>query len=54
MPEELDKILSEEQAIDTIQRSLNALEVIKFSTAARVFSYMDTALQTISEMVRSE
>ena len=54
LPEELDKILSEEQAIDTIQRSLNALEVIKFSTAAKVFSYMDTALQTISEMVRSE
>lgn len=52
LPEELDKILSEDQAIDTIQRSLNALEVIKFSTAARVFSYMDSALQTISDMVR--
>ena len=54
LPEELDKILSEDQAIDTIQRSLNALEVIKFSTATRVFSYMDTALQTISEMVRTQ
>ena len=52
LPEELDSILSDDQAIDTIQRSLNALEVIKFSTASRVFSYMSTALQTISEMIR--
>ncbi len=52
LPGELDGILSKDQAIDTIQRSLNALEVIKFSTAAKVYSYMDSALQTISEMVR--
>ena len=52
LPEELNQILSEEQAIDTIQRSLNALEVIKFSTATKVFSYLDSALVTISEMVR--
>jgi hypothetical protein len=48
----LDVILSEDEAIDTIQRSLNALEVIKFSTAAKVFSYMDTAISTIASMVR--
>lgn len=52
LPEELEKLLSEDQAIDTIQRSLNALEVIKFSTATKVFSYMNTALLTISEMIR--
>lgn len=52
LPEELWILLSEDQAIDTIQRSLNALEVIKFSTATKVFSYMNTALSTISEMVR--
>jgi len=52
LPEELEIILTEEEAIDTIQRSLNALEIIKFSTATKVFSYMNTALATISEMVR--
>ena len=52
LPEELEILLSEDQAIDTIQRSLNALEVIKFSTATKVFSYMNTALSTISEMIR--
>lgn len=52
LPEELEWLLSKDQAIDTIQRSLNALEVIKFSTATKVFSYMNTALATISEMIR--
>jgi len=52
LPEELENLLSEDQAIDTIQRSLNALEVIKFSTATKVFSYMNTALATVSEMIR--
>ncbi len=52
LPEELESLLSEDQAIDTIQRSLNALEVIKFSTASRVFMYMNTALSTVSEMIR--
>ena len=52
LPSELESLLSDEQAIDTIQRSLNALEVVKFSTATKVFSYMNTALVTISEMIR--
>ena len=52
LPEELETLLSEDQAISTIQRSLNALEVIKFSTATKVFMYMNTALSTISEMIR--
>ena len=52
LPDELNKLLTDDGAIDTIQRSLNALEVIKFSTATRVFSYMNTALTTIAEMMR--
>lgn len=52
LPEEISEILSEEQAIDTIQRSLNALEVIRFSTATKVFSYMDTAIIRIADMIR--
>jgi hypothetical protein len=53
LPDELNKLLTDDGAIDTIQRSLNALEVIKFSTATRVFSYMNTALTTIAEMTRN-
>jgi hypothetical protein len=30
LPDELNKLLTDDGAIDTIQRSLNALEVIKF------------------------
>lgn len=52
LPEELNKLLTDDGAIDTIQRSLNALEVIKFSTATKVFSYMNTALTTVAEMMR--
>lgn len=52
LPAELESLLSDDQAIDTIQRSLNALEVVKFSTATKVFSYMNTALVTITEMIR--
>lgn len=52
LPEEINNILSEEQAIDTIQRSMNALEVIRFSTASKVFSYMDSAINNISDMIR--
>ncbi len=52
LPDELNKLLTDDGAIDTIQRSLNALEVIKFSTATRVFSYMNTALTTIAEMMK--
>ena len=52
LPKELEVLLSENETIDTIQRSLNALEIIKFSTATKVFSYMNTALITIIEMVK--
>ena len=52
LPQELEILLSENETIDTIQRSLNALEIIKFSTATKVFSYMNTALTTILEMIK--
>lgn len=52
LPEELEILIANDQAIDTIQRSLNALEVIKFSTATKVFSFMNSALNTISEMIK--
>ncbi len=52
LPQELEFLLSENETIDTIQRSLNALEIIKFSTATKVFSYMNTALITILEMIK--
>ena len=52
LPDELNRLLTDDGAIETIQRSLNALEVIKFSTATRVFSYMNTALTTIAEMMK--
>ena len=52
LPKELEILLSENETIDTIQRSLNALEIIKFSTATKVFSYMNTAMVTILEMVK--
>lgn len=52
LPQELENLLSENETIDTIQRSLNALEIIKFSTATKVFSYMNTALTTILEMIK--
>lgn len=51
LPDEIKTILKDKWWIDTIQRSLNALEIIKFSTATRVFSYMNTALETITYMV---
>ena len=52
LPDEINNLLTDDGAIDTIQRSLNALEVIKFSTATKVFSYMNTAITTIAEMTK--
>lgn len=52
LPDEIWNLLSEDQAIDTIQRSLNAIEVVKFSTATKVFVYMNSALSMIAEMMR--
>ena len=52
LPLEIRNILQNEQAISTIQRSLNSLEVIKFSTALKVFSYMDSVINIISDSLR--
>lgn len=48
IPQEIKGILEEENAIASIQRSLNSLEIIKFTTAVKVFSYMDSAITILS------
>jgi hypothetical protein len=52
LPLEIREILQNEEAISAIQRSLNALEIIKFSTAIRVFSYMDSTMSLIGDSLR--
>ncbi|MDR0608106.1 MAG: hypothetical protein LBG52_07390 [Candidatus Peribacteria bacterium] len=52
LPLEIREILQKEEAISAIQRSLNALEIIKFSTAIRVFSYMDSTMSLIGDSLR--
>ncbi|MDR0860192.1 MAG: hypothetical protein LBO09_04365 [Candidatus Peribacteria bacterium] len=52
LPQEIRGILQNEEAISAIQRSLNSLEIIKFSTAVRVFSYMDSATSLIGDALR--
>jgi hypothetical protein len=52
LPQEIREILQNEEAISAIQRSLNSLEIIKFSTAVRVFSYMDSATSLIGDALR--
>lgn len=49
LPEEIRLILQEESAISSIQRSLNSLEVIKFTTALKVFSYMESVANRIAD-----
>ncbi|MDR0370071.1 MAG: hypothetical protein LBH96_06335 [Candidatus Peribacteria bacterium] len=49
LPEEIRLILQEESAISSIQRSLNSLEVIKFSTALKVFSYLESVATRIAD-----
>jgi hypothetical protein len=40
-PQELVDILKESDWVDAIQRSLLSLEIVKFSSAMKVFSLMD-------------
>lgn len=47
-PEELVSILKENDAVGSIQRSLLSLEVVKFSSAMKVFSLMDVFLSSLS------
>jgi hypothetical protein len=49
---EIRNILQNEEAISAIQRSLNSLEIIKFSTALKVFSYMDSVVGLIGDNLR--
>ncbi len=46
-PEELVWILKQDNAVGSIQRSLLSLEVVKFSSAMKVFSLMDTFLSSM-------
>ncbi|MBB1578880.1 MAG: hypothetical protein HG424_002740 [candidate division SR1 bacterium] len=46
-PEELVGILKQDNAVGSIQRSLLSLEVVKFSSAIKVFSLMDTFLSSM-------
>ena len=46
-PEELVWILKQDNAVGSIQRSLLSLEVVKFSSAIKVFSLMDTFLSSM-------
>ena len=47
-PEELVTILKENNSVSSIQRSLLSLEVVKFSSAMKVFSLMDVFLTSLS------
>lgn len=46
-PEELVWILKQDNAVGSIQRSILSLEVVKFSSAIKVFSLMDTFLSSM-------
>ncbi|MDR0282269.1 MAG: hypothetical protein LBI53_02890 [Candidatus Peribacteria bacterium] len=44
-------IIKEESSIDTIQRALSALEIVKFTTAIHVFPHMDSILTVMASML---
>ena len=48
-PQELVDILNTDNAVSSIQRSLNSLEVVKFSSAIRVFSLMDDIVKDLAD-----
>lgn len=51
LPLEIREILEDKQAISSIQRSLNSLEIIKFTAALKVFSFLDTTASMIGDMI---
>ncbi|MBO4203257.1 hypothetical protein J5893_00190 [bacterium] len=51
LPLEIREILENELAISSIQRSLNSLEIIKFTAALKVFSFQDTTATLIGNMI---
>ncbi|MDO4714509.1 MAG: hypothetical protein Q4B28_07945 [bacterium] len=48
-PQELVSIIKQENAVGSIQRSLLSLEIVKFSSAMKVFSLMDVFLTSLSD-----
>ncbi|MDR2189669.1 MAG: hypothetical protein LBP53_00240 [Candidatus Peribacteria bacterium] len=54
LPEEIRTILAEENAISSIQRSLSSLEIIKFSTALNIFSYLDSVVGLIADALKMD
>jgi hypothetical protein len=48
-PQELVDILKADNAVGSIQRSLLSLEVVKFSSAMKVFSLMDVFVSSLAE-----
>lgn len=48
-PQELVDILKKENAVGSIQRSLLSLEVVKFSSAMKVFSLMDVFISSLAD-----
>lgn len=48
-PEELVTILKQNNAVGSIQRSLLSLEIVKFSSAMKVFSLMDVFLSSLAD-----
>lgn len=50
-PQELFTLLQNEENITSIKDSLLSLELIKFSSAIKVFSYLDTFVSTVSTLL---
>lgn len=50
-PEELVEILKKDNAVGSIQRSLLSLEIVKFTSAMKVFSLMDVFLSDLSSLL---
>ena len=50
-PQELFNLLQNEENITSIKDSLLSLELIKFSSAIKVFSYLDTFVSTVSTLL---
>jgi hypothetical protein len=50
-PQELFSLLQNDENITSIKDSLLALEMIKFSSAIKVFSYLDTFISTVGTLL---
>ncbi len=52
LPQEVSKIIGEDEAINSIEDSLFALETIKFNSAVSVFMYLDSFTRNLSKTVK--